>query len=95
MRKVDIRTLRKWRHYAAHAKKFRTRKKYKRKWNDHLRRALSWMAPWYAAKITEMPMVTPELGIWARAPYFMCRYNEFLYSETELAGMRLIEKRRK
>ena len=47
MRKVDIRTLRKWRHYAAHAKKFRTRKKYKRKWTEHLRRLLSQSGPKY------------------------------------------------
>lgn len=89
MRKVDVHTLRKWKHYAAHAKKFRTRKKYKRKLSEHLRGLLSWYAP---ASI-ETPIVTARFrGWWERTPY--CDENGFLYSETQIAGMWMAEKRR-
>ena len=85
MRKVDIRTLRKWRHYAAHAKKFRVRKKYKRKWTNHL--------TWYIPARIETPVVTPEFGSWwGRTPYTQ---KQFLYTEAQIAGFRLEEEWRK
>ena len=93
MRKVDIRTLRKWRHYVAHAKKFRTRKKYKRKWTEHLRRLLSQSGPKYIPERVETPVVTSKFGgWWARTPYSQ---KQFLYTETQLAGFGLEEERRK
>lgn len=44
MRWVDIQKMRKWRYYAAHAKKFRTRKKYRRKIREYINQAWHWYA---------------------------------------------------
>lgn len=81
--------LRKWRHYATHAKKFRTRKKYKRKLEKHFRLVLRWYAP---PKIYA-PVANSAFGCWwARTPYSRCCNDGFLLSETELAGMKMREE---
>lgn len=88
----DYKKLRKWRHYAAHAKKFRTRKKYKRKLEKHFPLVLRWYTP---PKIYA-PIVNSTFGCWwGRTPYSR-HYNDGpLLGETELAGTKMGEEAQK
>lgn len=58
----DYKKLRKWGHYADNAKKFRTRKKYRRKLREHH------LLPLYYAPSNILELVAaPHLGCWCRS----------------------------
>lgn len=60
MRRIDAETMRKWRHYAAHSKKFRTRKKYRRKIREYINQAWHW----YAKPIYDIRVAEAQFGGW-------------------------------